>query len=69
MARIYVRLNRLTEAKRIISDIMEASQGTYLVGEHIDPERKGFTGNFPQAFAQANVILALNEIAQARAHD
>ncbi|AEB95297.1 alpha,alpha-trehalase TreH1 [Metallosphaera cuprina] len=69
LARIYVRLNRLTEAKRIISDIMEASQGTYLVGEHIDPERKGFTGNFPQAFAQANVILALNEIAQAEAHD
>jgi GH15 family glucan-1,4-alpha-glucosidase len=65
LARVYIRLGRIQEAKNIIKGILDATQGIYLVGEHIDPDRKEFTGNYPQAFAQANLILALDELAEA----
>ncbi|BCS93243.1 alpha,alpha-trehalase TreH1 [Metallosphaera javensis (ex Sakai et al. 2022)] len=66
LARVYIKLGRVEDAERTISGILEATRGTYLVGEHVDPKRKLFTGNFPQAFAQSNLILALNELAEAR---
>ncbi|QKR01124.1 glycoside hydrolase family 15 protein [Metallosphaera tengchongensis] len=69
LARVYLRLGRMEESAKIVSGILEATGGTYLVGEHIDPDRKQFTGNFPQAFAQANLILTLREMANATVGD
>lgn len=65
LARVYIMLERFEEAKKILAKIIRVSKPTYLLGEHIDPVREEFTGNYPQTFAQANLILALNELADA----
>ncbi|ARM75607.1 alpha,alpha-trehalase TreH1 [Acidianus manzaensis] len=65
LARVYAMLGRFDEAKNIIGTIISISKPTYLIGEHVDPIRKEFTGNYPQAFAQANLILALDDLADA----
>ncbi|EZQ07046.1 glycoside hydrolase [Candidatus Acidianus copahuensis] len=63
LARVYVRLEKIDEAKRVITNVINPSKGVYLLGEHIDVNKGEFTGNYPQAFAQANLILALDELA------
>lgn len=65
LARVYIMLGRLNEAKEILAKIIKISRPMYLLGEHIDPVKEEFTGNYPQAFAQANLILALNELVDA----
>ncbi|AWR96962.1 glycoside hydrolase family 15 protein [Acidianus sulfidivorans JP7] len=65
LARVYSMLGRFDDAKKIIAYIIKISRPFYLVGEHINPEKGEFTGNYPQAFAQANLILALDDLADA----
>ncbi len=62
LARVYVRLGRIDEAKNILSSIDEISGNLKLVGEHIDVEKKEFTGNFPQVFVHAELVNLIKEI-------
>ncbi|WP_256202597.1 hypothetical protein [Sulfuracidifex tepidarius] len=65
LARVYTRMGKLEEAKAIVKAVLDAGKGFYLVGERIDVDRMEFTGNYPHAFSQANLIMAIEEIAEA----
>ncbi|MFP3164184.1 MAG: alpha,alpha-trehalase TreH1 [Acidianus hospitalis] len=62
LARVYVRLGRIEEAKEIISGIEQIAGSLHLVGEHVDVEKKEFTGNFPQVFVHAEIVNLIKEI-------
>jgi GH15 family glucan-1,4-alpha-glucosidase len=62
LVRVYVRLRRIEEAKEIISGIEQIAGSLHLVGEHVDLEKKEFTGNFPQVFVHAEIVNLIKEI-------
>ncbi|MBB5254974.1 alpha,alpha-trehalase TreH1 [Sulfurisphaera ohwakuensis] len=62
LARVYIRLGRIEEAKNIISNIEEIAGNLKLIGEHLDVEKKEFTGNFPQVFVHAEIINLIKEL-------
>jgi GH15 family glucan-1,4-alpha-glucosidase len=61
-ARVLIRLGKTKEAIETIERVLKPSKGLYLVGEHVDVHTGEYTGNYPQAFSQANVVLALDEL-------
>ncbi|MCY0850244.1 glycoside hydrolase family 15 protein [Sulfuracidifex metallicus] len=64
LARIYIKLGRLDDAKLILEKILEVGDGFYLVGDKINVKSKEFLGNYPNSYAQANLVMALEEIAE-----
>jgi len=62
LARIYVRLGRMDEAESLVKELNSISGELGLVGEHLNVEKREFTGNFPQAFVHAQLISLLREM-------
>lgn len=62
LARIYARLGRDEEATKLIKNLAQPSNGLYLIGEHIDVDKMEYTGNYPQVFTHAQILLAIEEI-------
>ncbi len=63
LARVYIRMGRTGRAKEILGAILERSRPNYLLGERVTED--GFAGNYPNAFAEANLVMALEELADA----
>jgi GH15 family glucan-1,4-alpha-glucosidase len=62
LARVYVRLGRVEEAKEILNEVDRIAGSLHLVGEHVDIEGKEFTGNFPQVFVHAEIVRLIKEL-------
>lgn len=62
LARIYARLGREEEAIKLIKNLTRPSSNLYLIGEHIDVDKMEYTGNYPQVFTHAQILLAIEEI-------
>ncbi len=69
LSRIYLRLGRRDEALELIRKVLKPSGGLYLIGEHIDVEKMEYTGNYPQAFVHAQLLIALNELSSNKFFD
>ena len=62
LSQIYALEDRNNEAIGIIQNLAKIGKKSGLVGEHVDVENEDFLGNYPQGFAHAGIILAINEI-------
>jgi len=62
LSRIYARLGRYDEARQLLWNVLRPSKGIYLLGEHIDEDKEEYTGNYPQMFVHAQLLLAIKEI-------
>ena len=62
LARVYIRLNEIEKAKRIIEKLISCSTNTFLLGEHVDSNTCEPRGNFPQAFPHAGLVMAILEL-------
>ncbi|WP_176586695.1 alpha,alpha-trehalase TreH1 [Sulfolobus acidocaldarius] len=62
LARVYIRLGRKERAMELLDKVLKPSGTLYLIGEHIDVENMEYTGNYPQAFVHAQLLLALKEV-------
>ncbi|AWR96732.1 glycoside hydrolase family 15 protein [Acidianus sulfidivorans JP7] len=62
LARVYIMLDKVEEAKEIIQNIDKFTGNLHLVGEHLNPEKGEFAGNYPQVFVHAELVKAINEI-------
>ncbi|EZQ11094.1 glycoside hydrolase [Candidatus Acidianus copahuensis] len=60
LARTYIRLGKIEKAELLLKNLYISPLG--LIGEHVNIERKEFTGNFPQMFTHAQVLVALEEM-------
>jgi Glucoamylase and related glycosyl hydrolases len=66
LARVYLRLNDLDKARRVIRRLVECSTDALLIAEHVDPATCEPRGNFPQAFPHAGLIITLREIEEVK---
>ncbi|WP_338598164.1 alpha,alpha-trehalase TreH1 [Sulfolobus tengchongensis] len=64
LARIYIMLGEIEKARKILEKIDKISGSLHLVGEHVDVGKEEFTGNFPQNFVHAQLIIAIKELEQ-----
>ncbi len=64
LSRVYARLDRRDEARDFLLSVLKPSLGTYLVGEHVDVDKMEYTGNYPQVFVHAQLLLALKELGE-----
>lgn len=55
-------LDKIDKAEEILNKINELSGNLHLVGEHVDVEKGEFTGNFPQNFVHAQLIMAIHDL-------
>ncbi len=62
LSRVYAGSGRTKEATDLLLNISKISQQNGLIGEHIDVENGDFLGNYPQGFAHAGLVIAINEI-------
>jgi GH15 family glucan-1,4-alpha-glucosidase len=62
LARVYIKLNQLSKARRIIDKLIKCSTDSLLLGEHIDQNSCEPRGNFPQAFPHAGLVMAIIEL-------
>ncbi|MCY0850285.1 alpha,alpha-trehalase TreH1 [Sulfuracidifex metallicus] len=62
LSRIYTRLGRYDEARQLLWNVLNPSKGIYLLGEHINEDRGEYSGNYPQMFVHAQLLLAIKEI-------
>jgi len=62
LARVYIMLGKIDKAEEILNKINELSGNLHLVGEHVDVEKGEFTGNFPQNFVHAQLIMAIHDL-------
>ena len=67
LARVYLMLGEVSKAERILEKLEKVSSPLYLMGEHIDPVRGEFTGNFPQVFVHAEIVSLIKN-AEGRAN-
>ncbi len=66
LARIYIRLGKLSEAERILENLASYSSEHMLIGEHVDLLAKEARGNFPQLFPHAGMVDAITELEDAK---
>ncbi|MDT7899320.1 MAG: glycoside hydrolase family 15 protein [Sulfolobales archaeon] len=66
LARVYLRLNDLDKARRVIRRLVECSTDALLIAEHVDPATCEPRGNFPQAFPHAGLIITLTELEEVK---
>jgi len=52
----------MDEAESLVKELNSISGELGLVGEHLNVEKREFTGNFPQAFVHAQLISLLREM-------
>ncbi len=62
LARVYLRLGRKEDARKVLSRLISSSNEMMLIGEHVDLEAREPRGNFPQLFPHAGLIDAIIEI-------
>ncbi|BDB98121.1 alpha,alpha-trehalase TreH2 [Saccharolobus caldissimus] len=62
LARVYIKLNQISKARRIIDKLIKCSTDSLLLGEHIDQNSCEPRGNFPQAFPHAGLVMAIIEL-------
>ncbi|TRM76318.1 glycoside hydrolase family 15 protein [Sulfolobus sp. A20-N-F6] len=62
LARVYIRLNQLEKAKRVIEKLINCSTTSYLLAEHLEANTCKPRGNFPQAFPHAGLVMAILEL-------
>ena len=62
LARVYVMLGEMEKAEKIVERIERVAGNLHLVGEHVDPARNEFTGNFPQVFVHAELVSLIEEL-------
>jgi GH15 family glucan-1,4-alpha-glucosidase len=65
LARVYMRLGRRNEAKRLLANLFQYTTDLGLLGEHVDTDTYEPRGNFPQGFSHLGAILAILELDQA----
>ena len=61
----YILQGRTDDARQLLSNLLKLGNDVGLFAEEYDPERRGFLGNFPQAFshvALANTIMNLGHV-------
>ncbi|QIW25337.1 glycoside hydrolase family 15 protein [Sulfolobus sp. S-194] len=62
MARVYIRLNKVEDAIRLLEKLDKCSNSLKLLGEHIDQKSCEARGNFPHSFPHAGIILSIIEL-------
>lgn len=62
LSRVYTKLGKHKDAIAVLQKLTDTCGRLKLLGENIDQEKSIFLGNFPQGFAHAGVIMALNDI-------
>ncbi|ARM75199.1 alpha,alpha-trehalase TreH1 [Acidianus manzaensis] len=62
LARVYIMLGEIEKAREIIQNIDKLTGSLHLVGEHIDVEKGEFTGNYPQVFVHAELVMTIKEL-------
>lgn len=67
LARVYVRLNRLADAERLLEGILQYRTDLGLLGEHADQSTGEPRGNFPQGFSHLGLVMTLVEMAEHQA--
>ncbi len=64
LARVYVRLGRMADSRRLVKGILQYRTELGLLGEHADQSTGEPHGNFPQGFSHLGLIMTLVEITQ-----
>ncbi|MBX5467785.1 MAG: glycoside hydrolase family 15 protein [Firmicutes bacterium] len=65
LARVYLRLGRLQDARQLLEALVASATDLGLLGEHADQLSGEPRGNFPQAFSHLGVVLAALEYRRA----
>ncbi len=65
LARVYIRMGLLEEAKRVLVNLDKCSTDLHLIAEHLDASLCEPRGNFPQLFPHAGVVSSVIEIEEA----
>jgi GH15 family glucan-1,4-alpha-glucosidase len=68
LARVYIRLGRLTEAETLLRQLFDHATDLGLLGEHLDVDTGEPRGNFPQGFSHLGAVLAILELAEDQGH-
>ncbi len=66
LARVYIRLGRIHEAKKLMEALLSYRTNLGLLGEHADETSGMPHGNFPQGFSHIGVVMTLLELARAQ---
>jgi len=62
LARIYIRLQELEKARKVIRKMIECSTDLMLFGEHVDSDTLEPRGNFPHIFPHSGLIVSIIEL-------
>jgi GH15 family glucan-1,4-alpha-glucosidase len=62
LARIYIRLQELDKARKVIRKMIECSTDLMLFGEHVDSDTLEPRGNFPHIFPHSGLIISIIEL-------
>ncbi|MCY0849790.1 alpha,alpha-trehalase TreH2 [Sulfuracidifex metallicus] len=62
LARVYIRMGMMEDAKRVLLNLASCSTDLYLIAEHVDASLCDPRGNYPQLFPHAGVVSAITEL-------
>ncbi len=66
LARIYIQLERIEDAEKILDGLMKNQTDLGLLGEHADEATGTPRGNFPQGFSHLGLIMTLLDLSRAK---
>ncbi|MBI4382489.1 MAG: glycoside hydrolase family 15 protein [Nitrospinae bacterium] len=61
LAQAFARLGQMTEARKVMEDVLQSANHLGLLSEHYRPEERRQCGNFPQAYSHVGLINAAFE--------
>lgn len=66
LARVYIQLERIEDAEKILHGMMKNQTDLGLLGEHADEATGTPRGNFPQGFSHLGLIMTLLDLSRAK---
>lgn len=62
LARVYTMMGKVEKARAIVENLDKLAGTLHLIGEHVDVEKGEFTGNYPQVFVHAELVMTIREL-------